>query len=30
MGLKKAREVANRTEVETVREGRVLASYILG
>ena len=30
MGLKKAREVANRTEVETVREGRILANYILG
>jgi hypothetical protein len=30
MGLKKAREVANRNEVETVREGRILANYILG
>lgn len=30
MGIKKAREVANRTEVETIREGRILANYVLG
>jgi hypothetical protein len=30
LGIKQAREEANRTRVDEVREGRILASYILG